>query len=216
MDIHNVEAHVIQRVAKKTNTNTTVATNGATEGREELSTTVADARIDAGFLKNINFTNPSWDLFIVLFFVIGALLYGFSLGRDRIVVIMVSIFMALAIVDAMPSFVLNVAFNGQKAFQVTTFLSLFVVFFFLISRSALLRTLGSGLNNGKWYQTLIFSILHVGLLLSITMSMLPSALLTRFAPQTQQLFTAPWPHFAWIVAPIMAMMIFGGSESDDD
>lgn len=170
---------------------------------------------DGGLIKNLDLQNPSWDLFIGLFFVIGALLYGFSLGRDRIIVIMVSIFMALAVVQTMPQFVVDIAFNGQSAVQVTTFISLFIVLFFLISRSALLRTLGAGLSNGKWYQTIVFSVLHVGLLISITMSFLPQDILTKFTPQTQQLFTGEWPRFLWIIAPILAMILFGGKDEDD-
>jgi len=41
--------------------------------------------------------NQHGDLFIILFFVIAAFLYGFSLGRDRIVAILVSIYMGLAV-----------------------------------------------------------------------------------------------------------------------
>lgn len=187
----------------------------AQKKKNEAVSQLQNIQHDGGFLKNVDFQNPSWDLFIGLFFVIGALLYGFSLGRDRIIVIMVSIFMALAIVQAMPRFVVDIAFNGQSAFQVTTFISLFVILFFLISRSALLRTLGAGLSNGTWYQTVVFSVLHVGLLISITMSFLPENLLMKFTPQTQQIFTGEWPRFAWIVAPILAMIIFGGKSDED-
>ena len=82
----------------------------ATEQRSQAVAKLQEvAQNQGGFIKNVDLKNPSWDLFIALFFVIGALLYGFSLGRDRIIVIMVSIFMALAVVDAMPNFVVNVA-----------------------------------------------------------------------------------------------------------
>lgn len=185
------------------------------QGSQAISKLQEVAQNNGGFIKNMDLNNPSWDLFIALFFMIGALLYGFSLGRDRIVVIMVSIFMALAVVDALPNFVVNVAFNGQSAFQVTTFISLFIVLFFIISRSALLRTIGAGLSNGRWYQTIIFSMLHVGLLISITLSFLPTEILTKFTPQTQQIFTGEWPHFAWIIAPIFAMIIFGGKTDEE-
>lgn len=165
--------------------------------------------------KNIDPANPSWDLFIILFFVVGALLYGISLGRDRIIVIMVSIFMALAVVEAMPEFVINVAFNGQSAFEVTTFISLFIILFFFISRSALLRTLGADLSAGRWYQTIIFSILHVGLLLSIIMSFMPAEILNKFTPAMQQIFTGEWPRFGWIMAPILAMVFFGSRPKEE-
>ena len=54
------------------------------------------------FLQSINWSNPSWDLMIALVFIVGSFLYGFSLGRDRLIVIMVSIYMALALISNAP------------------------------------------------------------------------------------------------------------------
>lgn len=166
---------------------------------------------------NVDLKNPSWDIFIVLFFVVASLLYGLSLGRDRIIIILVSIYMALAVVHALPDFVLKITLNQQVAFQITAFISLFVVLFFLISRSALMRTLGnSASDDGTWLQTMVFSLLHVGLLICITMSFLPTDILSKFAPLTQHIFTGEWPTFGWIAAPMVAMIIFGSRKRHDE
>lgn len=167
-------------------------------------------------LSTIDFTQPTWDLFVIAFFVIGALLYGFSLGRDRIIVILVSIYMSLTVVKAIPAFVLNVTFNDQFAFKITTFLSIFVVLFFLLSRSALLRTLGAGASDGKWYETMVFSFLHVGLLIAIAMSFLPPEFIARFSPLTQQIFSHEWGYFGWIIAPIFGMIVFGSGKEKEE
>src|SRR5687767_4847400 len=98
------------------------------------------------WLQAVNWASPSWDLFIVLFFLVTVFLYGMSLGRDRIIVILVSIYMALAVVSNAPILgKLDATVNlGQFfAFRVTTFLGIFVLLFFLLSRSALLKTFGS-------------------------------------------------------------------------
>jgi len=123
--------------------------------------------------------------------------------------------MSLAVVQAVPDFVLNITVNQSFAFQFTTFISLFVVFFFMISRSALLRTIGSGGQRGGFIATIIFSILHVGLLLSIAMSFMPPEFLQRFAPLTQTVFTNEWAVFGWILAPIAAMIVFGRREIEE-
>ncbi len=60
-------------------------------------------------LAQLDWNNPSWDLFLVLFFLVGALLYGLSLGKDRIIAIMVSIYMAVAIIQVLPQDVVNYA-----------------------------------------------------------------------------------------------------------
>ena len=47
-------------------------------------------RIMFDWLPPLNFASPTWDLFIILFFVVVSLLYGMSLGRDRILAIIVA------------------------------------------------------------------------------------------------------------------------------
>lgn len=197
---------------KKKNTEETSAQPNTTTGVTETQTAPASV---PNFL-NINFSQPSWDLIIIIFFVIGSLLYGLSLGRDRIIVILVSIYMALTVVKAIPAFVLDITFNDQFAFKITTFISVFVVLFFLISRSALLKTLGAGASDGKWYETVVFSFLHVGLLITIAMSFIPASFLTKFSPMMLQIFTGEWGYFGWIIAPILAMVVFGSGKGEEE
>ena len=100
------------------------------------------------WLPPLNFSSPTWDLFIILFFLVFSLLYGLSLGRDRILVIIVSIYMALAVANSAPFLrtiegtTIQVAVGPYFAFRVTLFLSVFLIIFFLLSRSALVGTFG--------------------------------------------------------------------------
>lgn len=191
------------------NTVTSTATTGETitQADTTVTTNAQTLNIDQA-LKGVNLGNPTWDLFLLGFFVVGALLYGLSLGKDRIISIMVSIYMALAVVAALPDFVLNIKVNESYTVQITAFLSVFIVLFFLLSRQAVLNALSPS-SEGKWWQTLIFSVLHVGLLVSVTMSFMPAGMLNKFSPFTQFLFTAEWAKFAWIAAPIAAMILIG-------
>ena len=163
-------------------------------------------------LSAINWSRPSWDLFIFLLFFIIAFLYGFSLGRDRILVILVSIYIALAVVPAFPyldRLYLDLSVQGF-AFRVTSFYIIFIVLFFLLSRSALLNLLGAQ-NTGigdNIIEVVIFSVLHVGLLVSITLSFLPAVAVAQLAPATREVFTSPMGKFLWLVAPVVAMIVF--------
>ena len=161
------------------------------------------------FLSQINFSSPTWDLFIILFFLVFSLLYGLSLGRDRILVIIVSIYMALAVVSNAPllgTFNADINLSQYFAFKITTFLGIFVLLFFLLSRSALLKTFGN-LAAGTWWQVLVFSVFHVGLLVSITLSFLPPDAIGHLAPFTRQLFASDGGKFFWVIAPIIAMVM---------
>ena len=163
-------------------------------------------------LTKINWAQPSWDLFIFLFFFIVAFLYGFSLGRDRILVILVSIYIALAVVPSFPyldRLYLDVSVQGF-AFRVTSFYIVFIALFFLLSRSALLNLLGAqstGIGDNI-FEVVIFSLLHVGLLVSITLSFLPKIALTALSPATREVFTGDMGKFLWLVAPVVAMIVF--------
>lgn len=169
------------------------------------------------FLSSINWAQPTWDLFIVLFFVVAAFLYGLSLGRDRVIVILISVYMALAVVNSAP-FIGN--FRGDIGdtqffgFRISTFLVVFILLFFLMSQSALLRTVASSDSRGSWWQVLLFSFLHVGLLISITLSFLPPAAASHLAPLTQKVFVEDVGRFAWIVAPIAAMILVKGGAAE--
>lgn len=188
---------------------TTVTTNA----NDAVSSGTMQAATDvAKFLSGINWAAPTWDLFIVLFFVATVFLYGLSLGRDRIIVILVSIYMALAVVSNAPflgKLHADINVNQYFAFKVTTFLGLFVLLFFLLSRSALLKTF-SGFASGSWWQVLVFSVFHVGLLVSITLGFLPPDAVSHLAPITQQVFASDAGRFIWIVAPIFGMVMLKG------
>lgn len=174
------------------------------------------------FLQNIDWTRPTWDLFIILFFVVAAFLYGLSLGRDRIITILVSIYMSLAIVEHAP-FLKSAAFQDSInkvtsqffVFQISAFVFLFIVLFLVISRSALMKTIASSDKTGPWWQVFVFSILHVGLIVSIILSYLPKdAVDSVLAPLTRQVFTTDFAQSVWIVGPVLAMLIFKGSAQD--
>jgi hypothetical protein len=163
----------------------------------------------AAKLGGINWATPTWDLFIVLFFLVTVFLYGMTMGRDRVIVILVSIYMALAVISNAPylnNLRANINISDYFALKVTTFLGIFVLLFFLLSRSALLKTFG-GMASGSWWQVFLFSVFHVGLLVSITLSFIPPEAVGHLAPITQALFASDGGRFFWIVAPIVAMVM---------
>jgi hypothetical protein len=143
------------------------------------------------FITSLNWANPTWDVFILLFFIVGALLYGLSLGRDRVIVILVGIYMALAVVTNAPALsTLNVALNLNENYvlRISFFLGIFVIVFFLLSRSALLKTIGGNGAPGSWWQTIVFSILQVGLLISVTLNFLPREMTQGLTEMTKNIF----------------------------
>lgn len=154
-------------------------------------------------VSTVNWQKPTWDMFIILFFLISAFVYGVSLGRERIFAIMVSIYMSLAVVATLPDIP-----STQSLFVVksATFLGAFFVIVILLSRSALFQTSDE---KGSMAQGLLFSILHVGLLISATLSFLPKEATKEFSELTQILFLRSPALFLWVIAPILVTSIFG-------
>jgi hypothetical protein len=166
------------------------------------------------YLQHINWSSPTWDLFIVLFFIVTVFLYGISMGRERVIVILVNIYMALAVVTNAPYInTLDRTANSGNffAFKALTFLATFVLLFLLMSRSALAKTFG-GIAGAKWWQVILFSTFHVGLLVSIILSFLPAETVSHLAPMTRQLLASDNARFFWIVAPILALAFVKSEE----
>ena len=182
-----------------------------------LQATVIDTDQAAHYLSSINWIQPSWDIFIVLFFIVASLIYGVSLGRDRIIVLLVAIYMSLAVVKYVPfitDFHASVSLNDQFALKVSIFLGLFILLFFFLSQSALLKTIGAGAQQGKIWQVVLFSIFHAGLLISVTLSFFPEETMSYLSPLTSQLFVSDAARAAWVIIPVAAMAVLGSKKED--
>ena len=174
-----------------------------------VQTTLAKLSVDLsglfGVLRDLNLAHPSWDVFVFLFFVCATLLYGVTLGRDRIILTLISIYIALAVVNTAPYLSTLRPGGTDFALRMGLFVGAFIVLFFALARSAFLRNIGSPVA-GKWWQVIMWSFLHVGLLTSVMLSFLPSVALNYFAPLTQTVFTGSMGRFFWLVMPIVVMV----------
>ena len=151
----------------------------------------------------INIAHPTWDTFLVLFFIVATLLYSFFVNRERLGVVLLSTYSAIALFTATP--VLRDYINALPAtdgipYRLGLFLLFFLVLFILFSSNMSLRADG----NQPWLTGLVLSFLQVGLLLSALLSFIPSEV---FATQfVRSFFTDDIPRSAWMLAPIVAMI----------
>lgn len=166
------------------------------------------------FAGRISWSNPTWDLFIVVFLLIGTLIYGFSMGRDRIIMVMVAVYMALVAATHLPyvpNFGASVALSNGFVIKMSTFLGLFVILFFMLTRSALSHAISSNGAPGKWWHILILAFFQVGMLVSVVLSFLPPDWLGNLSGLSKTVFVSPWGKFAWTLLPIFGLLIVGVS-----
>jgi glucose dehydrogenase len=169
-------------------------------------------------LTGLDVNSPSWDLFIFLFFIVATFVYGFTLGRSRIMVLLISTYMALALVETAPflqgSQSVTVGSSPFFIVQITAFIATMLLIFFFLSNSALRKAFAAQEVQGKAWQIIAFSILHAGLLVAIVLSFVPEARQAGLLPFTSNLFATNTALFIWAVLPIVVMMFVNDPEEE--
>jgi len=160
------------------------------------------------YLGQISWGNPTWDIFLIVFVAVIAILYGLFLGRDKLMLIFVCLYMSLAITNVAPWLRNLPPLTTDQLFILKSgiFIGVVIILFLLLSRSTLYRTIANTPKHSG-LTVIIFSILHVGLVVSVILSFMPSAYEKFLGPLTQKLFVSETAQFLWVVIPIIMMAI---------
>jgi len=162
------------------------------------------------FFGNFNPANPTWDFFIILFFVIATFLYGLTVGRARVVVQIVAMYMTIAVLASAPFWG---QLNGRTPLDHTvsylvSFLVIFALLCILLSRSLFHKHLAEG--KGQWSDVLLLSVVQVGFLTSVTLNSASGWVVGHLSPATHLIFTNGIAPFIWTVLPIAALVVIRG------
>ncbi len=164
-------------------------------------------------VHTFNWHSPSWDLFILLFWLVASVLYAFAAGRGRILTILVSTYMAQLLIlnapflsDAFANSKLKIASGSLQ--QLAAFGVLFIILFIFLGRYAF-KTSVDGRRVSSLGFGLVFAFLQVGLLINIVIGYLPEAIQNSFSPLIQGLFLSPYSAFVWLALPVVFLIILG-------
>ncbi len=210
MDISTATTTVMDIIGALSNKATDLSNQAGGIGGEAAS---AGRDLWLGFL-GINWGTPTWDIVILLFFAATIFVYSFAIGRDRIVAILISTYLALAVTTNFPfiNYLADLLKSlGIFAFQAAAFLVVFLLLFVFLSRSQLVQNLSSF--GGSLWQTVLFSFLQVGLLTSIILSFLPEIALDNISIFTKTLFISDLGRFCWVVLPILALVFIDNRDN---
>ena len=162
-------------------------------------------------VQGFNWHTPSWDLFIILFWGVGSLLYAFSAGRGRILSLLMSLYIAKLLVLEAPWITQAVNKNLTGSFvglqQLVTFLLIFIVLFLLLSRFAF-HTSADSRKLSSIPFALIFAVLQIGLLIQTILAYLQNTGKT-FSPLITTVFLSNGSAFAWLLAPLVFLIVLG-------
>lgn len=155
--------------------------------------------------------NPKWDAVVFVFLIITTLFYGLGLKRGKILSLLFSTYITIAIVN-------NLQFIGSWL-DVTKLNSEFNILFALISLLVFVVTfifvhiaIGSYFSKDKGkdfiMQNFFLSFLHVSLIVSIVLSSFPPEVIAVFTPFTQRFFISNIARIVWFVLPILTIILF--------
>lgn len=164
-------------------------------------------------IHTFNWHSPSWDLFILLFWIVASVLFAFSAGRGRMLTILVSTYMSQLLVIKAPFFSHLVAqklgsSGAGTISQLVAFVVLFLVFFVFLNRYAF-KTSVDGRQIYTLPFALVFSILQIGLLINVIMSYLPEYIQNGLSPLIQFVFLHPNAGFVWLMLPVIFLIFTG-------
>jgi hypothetical protein len=163
-------------------------------------------------ISTFHWGQPSWDLFILLFWLVAAVLYAIAAGRGRILSILVSVYMAKLLVLEAPFLqqVVNAKLNivTFSLQQLATFAALFLILFFFLSKYGF-RASAEGRSGSTLMFGVPFAVLQIGLLINIVLGFMPANVQNTMHPLINFLFLQQGVSFLWLIAPIAYLIAFG-------
>ena len=160
-------------------------------------------------LADVSWFTPTLDLIVVLLLIAIAFLLGLALKRNKIIILLIGIYIAIAVVNFFP---FGNIFDRPKidedfVYPVGIFIAIVLLFFTLLSRSGLKKAFSKSGDNSI-FQIILFSLFSIGLLLSVCLSFFPTDLVQEFNPIVKVLFMAKLSRFLWALAPVFGVLMF--------
>lgn len=161
------------------------------------------------FFANLGFTGLGWQFLIPVVLALAIFIYGISLGRNRLLGLLLSTYLALVMVRTVPWSLFRIE-NPSFGLQIVVLLAaVFFLFIFLPG-----SVLGDGLGmtykkiRTSWIWLFIFAILQLGLFSSVILSFLPDENLTEIPEFVKKVFASQEGQFIWLVLPLLIMILY--------
>lgn len=157
-------------------------------------------------------SHPTWDLILIAVLLCGGFFYGLFAGKQRIAATIIYTYVALAVFRALP---LSIWLKGLGEDE--EFFAKAGMFFGTFLLLALI--LGSGKRKGmapagSWWKIFLLSFLQVGLLIHIFLTLIPPGKFEILAPLTKNIFADPSYTLAWLIVPIITVVILRRLEAE--
>lgn len=159
----------------------------------------------------------SWDILILFFLFIVALLYGLTMGKNRIALTILSTYVSFSIMTVFPFFIFKDIVIDSRFFLIKS--AVFIIFiaisFILLNRSFFghLFKVSRALSNMSFPKIFLISIAQVGLFMSIFFSNILSGDGSNLSGLSKILFTTQSAQVLWVIAPVLLLGVFKSKKS---
>lgn len=154
------------------------------------------------FFEGLNISpNLAGDLSLLLLFVGVSIGLGFFLGRARLITILISIYIARALMTILPAEWMSFSLYGEALFFVIIFLGLF----FVDRRLFDLHLSNTGTD--IFWRIFVMGVLVAGLLVSSILYYLPKAVALNFiSPTLYSYFASATALTVWMILPLVGLL----------
>lgn len=159
------------------------------------------------FLASIGF--PITQDVIVLAVLAGAaIIYGLTLGRDRSIVPLLSLYVAYVLTLHLPLVPrLNhwLSLPPSPTLPVLWFVAFFCLGAFLFKRTPHIQSLSR--DGGAWWEAILFSALQIGLAVCFVSYLLPANMVAAWPQKLQMVFIQEWGRTFWMMSPLLFLVL---------
>lgn len=158
-----------------------------------------------GFLTSIGF-DVSRDILVLAGLVLVSVIYGLTMGRDRSIVPLLSLYVAYVLAQHMPLIPrLNhwLTLPPSPTLAVLWFGVLFFLGIFLFKRAPHIQA--PGREPGTWWEAILLALLQVGLAVCFVASLLPANTVSEWTPRLKAIFLDEWGKTFWMLAPLLLL-----------
>jgi len=172
--------------------------------------------------------SPTWDLFIIIFFII-AVVFGVSMGRERSMVGIIAAYMGLVVSNVWGNAVYSMM-GGATSAQVGNAISfsataspffikagifVLILVLLIIKGDFLKRALTSHAGIGSIIASGLYSFLNAGIIVIALVSFLGDSQRTDLLTQSHFINLIQQYQVWWMVLPVVLMIILGFKEKEE-
>lgn len=157
------------------------------------------------FLASIGF-EISRDILVLVGLGLVATIYGLTMGRDRSIVPLLSLYVAYIFAQHLPLVPrLNhwLTLPPSPTLSVLWFGVLFCLGIVIFQRSPHIQA--PGREPGTWWEAILLGVLQTGLAVCFIAALLPANTVSEWTPRLRAIFLEEWGKTFWMLAPLLLL-----------